>query len=132
MVAGDTLCNLKATPGKSTTQDHHTNQTAPLIVLFPGIIRKNPNSYSPRTSGQKHRRMLLGIDVGRRNERGGCGLNEGIFQCKYAGDGGTKPRSGNNRYENQNKVKQKTGIAVSPVAVKPYPQHSHCFTDTVA
>ncbi len=27
---------------------------------------------------------LLGIDVGRRNERGGCGLNEGIFQCKYA------------------------------------------------
>ncbi len=67
--------------------------------------------------------MVLGIDVGRGNERGGCGLNEGIFQCKYAGDGGsTKPRSGNNRYENQNKVKQKTGIAVSPVAVKPYPQ----------
>ncbi len=50
---------------------------------------------------------MLGIDVGRRNERGGCGLNKGIFQCKYAGDGGTKPRSGNDRYGNQNKVKQK-------------------------
>ncbi len=26
---------------------------------------------------------LLGIDVGRGKERGGCGLNEGIFRYKY-------------------------------------------------
>ncbi len=81
-------------------------------------LSTNIRSFEPYLS-------LLGIDVGRRNECGGCGLNEGIFQCKYAGDGGTKPRSGNNRYENQNKVKQKTGIAVSPVAVKPYPQRKY-------
>ncbi len=50
---------------------------------------------------------MLGIDVGRGNERDGCGLNEGIFRHKYAVGGGTKPSYGNDRYGNQNKVKQK-------------------------
>ncbi len=66
---------------------------------------------------------LLGIDIGRGNECDGCGLNEGIFRYKYAVGDGTKPSYGNDRYGNQNKVKQKNGIAISPVAVKPYPQH---------
>ncbi len=39
--------------------------------------------------------VLLGIDIGRGNERDGCGLNEGIFRYKYAVGGGTKPSYGN-------------------------------------
>ncbi len=48
---------------------------------------------------------MLGIDVGRGSERGGCGLNEGIFRYKYAVGGGTKPSYGSDRYENQNNIK---------------------------
>ncbi len=50
--------------------------------------------------------------VGNRGWQGnGCGANgwnERIFVDRYVGGGGPKPRSGNDRYENQNKVKQKT------------------------
>ncbi len=51
---------------------------------------------------------MLGIDVGKGNERDGYGSNERIFVDRYVCGGGTKPRSGSDRYENQNKVKQKT------------------------
>ncbi len=65
---------------------------------------------------------MLGIDVGRHKGRDGYGSNERIFVDRYVGGGGTKPRNGNHRYENQNKVKQKNSVAVGSVAVKPYPQ----------
>ncbi len=48
---------------------------------------------------------LLGIDVGRHKGRGGYGSNKRIFVDRYVGDGGTKPRNGSDRYENQNNVK---------------------------
>ncbi len=51
--------------------------------------------------------IMLGIDVGRHKGCDGYGSNERIFVDRYVGDGGTKPRNGSDRYENQNKVKQK-------------------------
>ncbi len=39
------------------------------------------------------------------------------------GPGDGRSSYGNDQYENQNKVKQKNGVAVGPVALKPYPQH---------
>ncbi len=59
---------------------------------------------------------LLGIDVGRQKERDRDGSKERIFVDKYVGGGGTKPRSGRDRYEIQNMV----DVAVGPVAVKPH------------
>ncbi|KAK0470916.1 hypothetical protein IW261DRAFT_1425598 [Armillaria novae-zelandiae] len=55
--------------------------------------------------------LLLGIDIGRHDEREGYGSNKRILTDEYVGGGGTKPRSGSDRYENQNRVKQKTAIA---------------------
>ncbi len=41
------------------------------------------------------------LGIGRQAQKGdGNGSNERIFVDRYV-DGGTKPRSGNNRYENQ-------------------------------
>ncbi|KAK0441784.1 uncharacterized protein EV420DRAFT_1085165 [Desarmillaria tabescens] len=65
-------------------------------------IHLDPKSYT-----ENAHQYMLGIDVGRHKERGGYGSNERIFVDRYVGGGGTKPRSGNDRYENQNKVKQK-------------------------
>ncbi len=59
---------------------------------------------------------LLGIDVGRQKERDRDGSKERIFVDKYVGGGGTKPRSGRDRYEIQNMV----DVAIGPVAVKPH------------
>ncbi len=43
---------------------------------------------------------MLGIDIGRHKERDGYGSNEHIFVVRYVGGGGTKPRSGSDRYKN--------------------------------
>ncbi len=51
---------------------------------------------------------MLGIDVGRHKEHDVEQTYKYLFVDRYVGGDGTKPRSDNDQYENQKKVKQTT------------------------